>query len=163
MVGVIAILGFSQCGSSQKLIGAKEAPFRLGEVRSEAWTLANNSLAKGTNLFFPLEDGKQIMLDSVYYQGRATKLKKIKRDSYVVFIGVFEDPVKPDMIMHEDATREAGNMPPPLRAKIPFELKDDEAVVSFKEGDVVKYLKVTGIMPSTPVEYPKEHLIKNER
>lgn len=152
---VLLLLGFSQC-SSQKLV--KNPPFVLGEVTAEALIGPEENKRVGTHLFIPVEEGKEIILDSVYFRGKVVQLEKVQRDSYLVYIGKFknETNAQEDMILHEDPRKEFGNRPPKLRKKIPFELEDDEAVVSFTEKEKTKYYKIGHIKESVPVHIPQK-------
>lgn len=54
----------------------------------------------------------------------------------------FKDPVN---IMHMDPVKEYGNKPPVLEKKIPFDLKDDEAIILYSVNGREGYHKVTGV------------------
>ena len=144
------MLGASKCSSSQELV--ENPPFKTGDVVSEDWVSAEGE--RGTNLFVPITEGKDIELDSVYFRGNIVKLEKIKRDSYLVFIGKFKNNPQSerDFVMHSDPKKEAGNKPPLPQRKLPFELKESEAVVSFTEGEEEKYYKIENIKESPTVK-----------
>ncbi len=89
-------------------------------------------------------------MDSVYFRGRVTKLA-LKDAQY---IGKFNDPVKPDMIMSGDAREEAGNQPPTLQPKIPFELSKNECVISYTEDGKKKYYKISQVKEKAALIYP---------
>ena len=57
---------------------------------------------------------------------------------------------KPDMVMHADSKKEVGNKPPMTKEKFPFELEADQCVLSFLDGDTVKYYKVKNIKEKKP-------------
>ena len=141
------MLGASKCSSSQELV--EKPPFKTGDVASEDWVSKEGET--GTNLFIPITEGKDIILDSVYFRGNIVKLERIKRDSYLVFIGKFPNAER-DIVMHSDPRKEAGNKPPLPKKKLPFELKENEAVVSFTEGEQVKYYKIENIKESPTVK-----------
>src|SRR5690606_7202686 len=93
----ILMLGASKCSSTQELV--ESPPFKTGDVVSEDWVSAEGE--KGTNLFVPITEGKDAELDSVYFRGNIVKLEKVKRDTYLVFIGKFPSAER-DIIMHAD-------------------------------------------------------------
>ncbi|MCM5662225.1 hypothetical protein [Galbibacter mesophilus] len=160
LLGTVVILGFSQCGSSQKL--TENAPFQLGEVKSEPWTAGDNKEATGENIYIPVPEENGATLDSLYYKNQAVKLERIKKDDYLVYIGrfpFFNTP--PDMIMHADPKKEFGNKPPKTNAKNPFELSENEAVVSYTVDGKTNYYKIEGISPSTPIHYRDIPTLKN--
>lgn len=146
----ILILGASKCSNSPELV--EKPPFKTGEVGSEDWVSEKGET--GTNLFIPIVDGKDITLNKVYFRGRIVKLERIKRDSYLVFIGKFKNNPQEerDFTMHADPKKEAGNKPPIPKKEMPFELKENEAVVSFTEGEEEKYYKIENIKESPTVK-----------
>lgn len=143
----ILILGASKCSNSQELV--ESPPFKTGDVVSEGWVSAEGET--GTNIFVPITEGKDIELDSVYFRGNIVKLEKVKRDSYLVYIGKFPRAER-DMVMHADPKKEVGNIPPLPKKKLPFELKENEAVVSFVEDGKEKYFKIENIKESPTVK-----------
>ncbi|UOB16017.1 hypothetical protein [Abyssalbus ytuae] len=150
LAGIIMV-GFSGCGSSQKLV--KEVPFTLGEVMIEKWE-NNEDNSNSTNIFIPVEQGKEIELDSVYFREKVVKLAKIQRDSYLVYIGKFKNAPSPknDIIMHADPKKEYGNKPPQKNKKIPFKLEKNQAVVSFDHEGEKKYYKIDSIKQGPSVK-----------
>ena len=57
-----------------------------------------------------------------------------------------------DLILHNNATKEVGNDHP--ENKTPFELKENEAVISYKEGAIIKYYKISDIEKAETDFYP---------
>lgn len=153
LAGVMVISAFSQCANSKKALSQQPDSLELGEVVSEAWS-TEGSPETGINLFIPVISGRDVYLDSVFYGGRVVKLEKVQRGSYLVYIGRFVNAPKPDIVMHADPTKEGGNRPPKIRKPIPFELAGDEAVVSYKEGETVKYFKIPHVKEGKPVVNP---------
>ena len=144
------MFGASKCDNSQKLV--EKPPFKTGEVICEGWESEKNK--SGINLFIPIEEGKEIELDSVYFRGDIVKLEKVKRDNYLVYIGRFKNTsfANRDIVMHSDPKKEAGNVPPLPKKKIPFELEENEAVISFIENGKEKYCKLENIKVSPIVK-----------
>ncbi|MGS2740338.1 hypothetical protein [Sinomicrobium sp. M5D2P17] len=155
IAGIFVISAFAQCGNAKKTLSARPEALQLGDVVSEPWR-TEGSAAAGTNLFIPVISGSDIFLDSVYYRGRRAKLEKVQRGNYLVYIGRFENRPKPDIVMHADPRKEVGNRPPEFRKPLPFELEEDEAVVSFKERDVVKYFRIARVKEGAPVVNPRK-------
>lgn len=144
------MLSASKCDDSKEFV--ETPPFKTGEVMSEAWEDEKNK--SGTNLFIPIVEGKEIQLDSAYFRGEIVKLEKIKRDSYLVYIGRFKNTLiaNRDIIMHADPKKEVGNVPPLPKKKMPFELKENEAVISFIVDGEEKYCKLENIKVSPTVK-----------
>ncbi|UNY99681.1 hypothetical protein MQE36_04870 [Zhouia spongiae] len=154
ILGGFLIFSFAQCGSSQQYAGQDEIPFRFGEIAIENWT-RENSKETGINLFFPLENDVDTVIDSVHFRGRIVHPEKIKRGSYVVYVARFMNKQEPgDVIMHADPKKESINQPPVIIKRSPFELSPYEAVVSFMVNGETKYYKVSGIKETTSIVYP---------
>lgn len=79
----------------------------------------------------------EIVLDEVYFLDKKLKLK-LDAGSYIAKINTI---INKDLILHSDPKKEYGNTPPVME-KIPFKLKDNEAVVSYKIKGIVKYYKL---------------------
>ena len=59
-----------------------------------------------------------------------------------------------DLILDTDVTKELKNTLPDVK-KIPFELKEDEAILSYKLGDKINYFKIEDIEKVKPVFFPR--------
>jgi len=138
---------FSQCKSTKKL--QETTPIELGKVYFHKWIAGVKGGGAGTNIFIPLSSTSQnsIVLDSVYFRGKVAKLE-IKQQEQIVYIGRFisEFNQKEDIMMSNEPNAEYGNKMPKLAKKIPFELKDDQCVVSYKDGGTTKYFKIDNII-----------------
>ncbi len=157
--GGLTFLAFTGCGSSQVL--DEEAPVTFDAVHAEPWTAGPDKKYKGVNLLFPVKAGVYIVLDSVYYKDQKAPLERIQKDNYLVYKATLEVSDAPyDLVMHADPKEEFGNRPPPLK-KVPFELEDDEAVISYTRNGKVRYFKVSGIRPSPAIHYRERPGVKN--
>ncbi|MEH6703149.1 MAG: hypothetical protein V7691_00010 [Galbibacter orientalis] len=160
ILGTVIIMGFSQCGSSQKLVD--NPPFVLGEVKSEPWTAGVNKEANGVNVYLPVENENGAELDSLYYQNKVVKLERIKKDNYLVYIARYSfNKQSQDIIMHADPKKEFGNKPPQVKAIMPFELEEGEAIVSYTVNGKVNYYKISEIEQSTSIHYREVPPLKN--
>ncbi len=134
---------FSQCGVTKKL--ETNAPLTLGDVYYQQWIAGVQGGGSGINIFIPIiSNPKNIMLDSVYFQGKQAKLEYRNSD---IFIGRFESEInqKKDIIMSSEPYAEYGNKVPEIPKKPPFKLLEDECVVSYKDANKVKYFKIDKI------------------
>jgi hypothetical protein len=148
------ILGFSQCSTTKEL--QEKAPTTIGKVYVQKWVAGIEEGGSGLYIFIPVSDAS-ITLDSVYFRGRATKLS-VKYQNKNMYVGNFINPSKQkhDIIMSGDPKAEYGNKSPILEKQkpIPFELKDDECVISYIEGKKTKYFKIGNIVEKQLIPYP---------
>lgn len=146
---------FTNCSTAQRL--QKSAPVSLGDVYCQKWVSGVQGGGSGLNLFIPgsKEMPQSIQLDSVYFRGKGTKLEKVQLDN-VMYVGRFDNDFnqKKDIVMSHDSEEEYGNQAPLLDTKIPFDLKNSECVVSYKEGTETKYFKIENITQKQPEHFP---------
>ena len=83
-------------------------------------------------------------------------IKKIEYVNDALAVGRFKTEAnqKQDIIMSNEPYAEYANKVPELPEKIPFELKDDECVVSYLEKNKIKYFKIEGIVKKESTRYP---------
>lgn len=152
---ILVMTLFSNCSSAQKL--QKKAPINYDGVYFQKWVAGIQGGGSGINLFIPTSNElpKSVELDSIYFQGKVTLLEKIEGEK-TLYVGRFitDSNQKRDAIMSSDSKEEYGNQTPMLKEKIPFELKDSECVVSYKEGNETKYFKIENIIEKQPQHYP---------
>lgn len=148
----VVILGFTACGSSQKLV--ETLPFTLGELRIEPWTVGESNIQKGVNIYIPVQDldPSKGALDSLYYQGKVVKLEHTTKDSYQVYIGRFMDSKPSNLILHADPKKEFGNKPQ-SRAKPPFPINEDQALLKYTMENQTYYYTLSSFIPSTAIHY----------
>lgn len=148
----IIMVSFSNCASTQKL--EQLEPLTIGEVHYQNWVAGIKGGGSGFNLFIPITNNpKNIMLDSVYFRGKKAKLEL---NNNTVFIGRFKTTAnKNGIIMSNEPYAEYGNKVPELPQKTPFELNDNECVVSYLEGNKIKYFKIEGIVRKESKLYQK--------
>ncbi len=146
---------FTQCSSAQKL--EKETPFKIGNAYFQSWVAGVEGGGSGINIFITVEGKSQdkTELDSVYFRGKASKFET-KPNNLDLFIGRFSTPFnqKRDLIMSNKPDAEYGNEAPQPNFKIPFDLKDDECVISYKEGNKTKYFRIENVAEKRLQQYP---------
>ena len=91
-------------------------------------------------------------------------MKLTREDTETGFriVGMYQEqsPGSTDIVMHADSLREVGNQPPyalPSAKDFPFDLRPDEAVLSYWEGSSEKryYHKITGVLEKGGRIYPE--------
>jgi hypothetical protein len=149
----VFMMSFSQCASTKKL--QDEAPLEIGQLSYQSWVAGIEGGGAGVNLFIPIVmNTNNIVLDSVYFQGKQVKLEQKNKSLYV---GRFKKATnqKKDIVMSSDRLAEVNNPIPEIPKKIPFEIKEDECVVSFIDEKKTKYYKISGIIKKEAQFYPK--------
>ena len=155
-IGLIMLMtimaSFSQCSSAKKL--QKETPKSIGEVFYQKWVSGVSQGASGLNIFIEVIND-DIKPDSVYFRGKAAKFE-VKPNNKTLYIGRFINESKEvsDMVMHSDAKREYSNKAPNINTNIPFELNDNQCVISFISNNKTKYFKIDNIEERVSIDIP---------
>ncbi|WP_340064235.1 hypothetical protein [Ascidiimonas aurantiaca] len=152
---VIILAGFSNCAGSKKL--QETLPFTLGEVYAQKWTGGARGSGSGVNFFVAVNNLPEgLQLDSVYFRGKKVTLEAETVPKGQLFVGRFLNTTaeKHDLIMHADPKKEVGNKPPVVKEKIPFELTDDQAVISYRYKNRKYYYKIENVVEKRAEAYP---------
>ncbi|MFD2916991.1 hypothetical protein [Psychroserpens luteus] len=161
MVMLILMASFSQCSTAQKL--QEKAPTQFGDVYFQKWTAGVKGGGSGLNLFVPVKD-KSVRLDSAYFRGKAVKFEIREANEGLLYVGRFKtefNQPKQDMIMSSDPNKEYGNQLQKKTSAIPFELKDDECVVSYIKDGKILYYKISNVNERESLNYPSAPPNKN--
>jgi len=152
-ISLSVLSSFSQCSNGQKL--ENESPMVFGDVYYKKRPQAVRDLESTMTLFIPVKGETNIELDSVHFRGKSAKLLKSAQDQNL-YIGKFR--IKPryneDIMLSSDVAEEHQNKLPKVESKIPFELKQDECVISYKKDGDTKYYKISNIKEKRPKEFP---------
>jgi hypothetical protein len=148
----LIMASLSHCSSAQKL--QKEAPTTFGETYYKQWVSGVAEGPSGLNIFIELTD-ESIQLDSVYFRGKVAKFE-VKPANKLLFIGRFinESTEKRDMIMNSNTAQEYGNKAPKIETNNPFNLGQNECVVSYKHNGKTKYYKLNNIVKKESIAIP---------
>lgn len=150
---IVTTMGtFINCASSQNL--EKSVSLEIGEVYYQKWVAGIEGAGSGINVYIPVESNtNNITLDSICFRGKKVKLE-LKNNT--LYVGHFKSDAnqKKDMVISSDRLAEYNNPIPNIPEKIPFELKENECVVSFKEAHKIKYYKISNITKKDAQFFP---------
>lgn len=149
------MMSFSRCSSQKKL--QDKAPMSIGDVYCQSWVGGIQGAGSGINIFIPAETlaDKDVVMDSVYFRGKKVKLETKPQNSKLYIGRISTSFNKPkNIIMSSDGNAEYGNKLPEIPEKIPFDLKDNECVVSYKEGNKIKYFKIENVVEKMQQAFP---------
>ncbi|SNR39975.1 hypothetical protein SAMN06265371_102305 [Lutibacter agarilyticus] len=141
-IAVIGLLLFISCGSTSK-ISENNPPFKVLSATYTEW-LGGQPGVNGVLVSIKI-DNLAIKLDSVYFRNTSALLKLNKKTtSYNVSI-VLPNTNK-NLQLDIDPRKEFGNEVPDISTKIPFELNDNEAVVSYLQKGKTNYYKISSLI-----------------
>lgn len=154
---IVLVLGFSLSGCSSQKKMVENPPFELGNATCQEWKGGRAESGSGLLLEVPLhnENLDQIKLQQAFFRGKIADVTTESGDKGWVAKANFRNPgmKKPDMVMDADAKKEVGNQPPSGKEKFPFELGANECVISYMDGETIKYFKIEGIKEKAPLLY----------
>ena len=126
--------------------------FVLNESYYKHWVAGVKGGGSGITLFFSIKNNnKNVEFDSAYFRGMQTKLD-FKKTGYAANFKTKANQ-KEDVIMSNDKNAEFGNQLP-SKADFPFQLKDNECVISYIEDNTTKYFKIENIIEKPRDQYP---------
>ena len=94
---------------------------------------------------------KKLIIEDLFFRNIQVKAQK-DRNNHLIYLGYFNNELNRDVIMDADATKEAQNTPP---KKIPFQLKENEAIISYTYKGTLQYYKVSNITEEEIIAYPE--------
>lgn len=163
---IVTVFSLYGCSSQKKFTMAP--PFNINNPSYQKYAGGREESGTGFILQFPvdLEEGNKIEFLEVFFRGYVLPAAMEKDGEKLYIICNYKDipkVKKPDIIMHSDPKKEAGNQPPGSISKenqdFPFELKEDEAVISYKNGAAdpkkrkIVFFKITGIKTKPSLIY----------
>lgn len=149
---------FYQCGSTKF---EENPPFKITSAIYNNWT-GGQPGNKGMTVNITYTSIYKIKFDSIYYSNKIVILESSITKEKKMISANFVSPVKPDMILDKNTSKETQNVVPLLK-KFPFELKQNEAIISYIVKGKTKYFKVKSVKKGKSVFYPsapKERVIK---
>ena len=129
---------FSQC-RSLKL--EEKPPFKIISATYQNW-LGGQPGVSGTNVKIIYKTYTSFQFDSIYFSNKVAKLEaKDANRNTVVFAYFNTSSFKNDLVLDVNPINELNNPIPEIK-KIPFELKENEAVISYKTKGKIRYYKI---------------------
>lgn len=131
----------------------------------QKWVAGARGGGSGINLYIPVfrED---LRFEKVFFRGMVTAISKGDHEGREYYMGYFKTALntKQEMTLDEDAKNEYGNKSPlqTEKVKMPFEISDDEAIITYIENNEEKYLKITGITEKPMLALPMQRKPDNK-
>ncbi|MDY0780441.1 hypothetical protein [Tenacibaculum sp. IB213877] len=141
---LVLAIGFIQCASTQF---DKNPSFTITSATYTNWAGGVEGV-NGTNVIIGYTADENVNFDSIFFRGRKAKISYKGSDNQKYIMAQFNTSAiqnKRDLQLHSNGAKEYGNQPPNTQEKFPFELKNDEAVVSYLEGGKIKYFKIENL------------------
>lgn len=150
LFGLLAVLAsLFQCAS---VSFEKNPPFTIHSASYKNWVGGVPGVS-GTKVRINFKANTVVAFDSMFFKNKKAKIviETINKDTFLN--GHFSTSIinsKEDLVLHKDGKKEYGNKVPEKRFK--FDLKDNEAVISYIIDNQIKYFKIENIKKE-PTDY----------
>ena len=154
-------MSVSNCKTTKTMNDSKvsEMTQEITGAYFQKWVAGVKGGGSGINLYIPAFS-QDLMFEKVFFRGMETSITKANHEGKEYYIGYFKTPLnsKAEMNLDEDAKNEYGNKSPlqTEKVKMPFEIADNEAIITYTENDETKYVKVTGITEKPMLALPMQ-------
>ncbi|MEM7085966.1 MAG: hypothetical protein AAF489_07280 [Bacteroidota bacterium] len=149
----VVLITFCSCagGKDTAYSFEQEFPFTLGTVYYQDWVAGVREGGSGTNVHITIDNfTADVVILNIFFSNKKEKAQNSPQhiDQYV---GYFKKKGRPDIVMDGDPMKEAQNSPPEA---FPFQLKHDEAVLSYLHNNEIKYIKISNMERKPMIAYP---------
>jgi len=151
LLSLCIVLGLSSCKSTQL---DNNPPFKISGATYNNWVGGQPGIS-GTRVIINYTSTEEISFDKIYFQKKEGQIDEYKRDGKTFIIGRINtsNRKEKEFIMDINPKKEVNNQPP-QEATIPFDLKDNEAVIVYTYKGKTYNFKVTGIKQTESDFYP---------
>ncbi|MBX2828977.1 MAG: hypothetical protein KTR22_12500 [Flavobacteriaceae bacterium] len=154
LLGLVAcLMAFSNCAGGKDTMYSleQEPPFKIAGSYFQKWVAGVEQGGSGVNVYITIKDiSEDIEIRNVYFRNKVGKAK-VNPSNPDKFVAYFKKEMNRDIIMDSDPAKEAKNTP---SDEFPFDLDDDEAVISYFQNDTEKYFKISEIEEKPMIAYP---------
>lgn len=153
---LLCLLIFCSCQSSKTettIYRLEVNPhFTIKAASYQKWVAGTEAGGSGTDVYLELALlSKEIQIRDIFFSQQIVKAqRRLEPSEY--YVGNFRNEViKREYIMDEDPIKEAQNTPPQA---FPFQLKDNECVLSYSLNGTLKYFKIENMEEKPMIAYP---------
>ncbi len=147
---LISFFVFSACASSKF---EKNPPFTITGSTYNYW-VGGLPGVKGTRVIIRYETEKSVNFKKIFFAKKSVNIELKKQQEKTYLFGYINTGTKKneDVILDSDTKQEMDNRLP--EKEFPFELKENEAVISYEYKGKERYYKVTNMMQTKTDIYP---------
>ena len=149
----IIILSVIMIGCKSQSL-ATSAPFNIDEKTYFYWVGGKQGTEGTTIRLVGRTQSLNVSFSKLYFQNNEYDIVPEFSSQGFSIEGTFSKFREKDVIMHKDPAAEYGNQPPKVDKKIPFDLKDDEAVLLYSINGMEGYHKISEIKQLDKVYMP---------
>lgn len=144
------LIGFSQCKSTsetmkiENIISIEKSI--TTQVYFQTWVAGVRGGGSGLNLVLSKSFLKEIVPIQVYFRNKITSAEEKKSDFVAYYKGTLNQL--------KDINKEVEEVIIESSRPFPFDLEDNEAVISYQNNGEIRYLKIVNISQKESIAYP---------
>lgn len=144
------ICSLSQCGSTNF---ETSPPFEINSAAYFSWVGGQPGIS-GMNVKISYTSDKNIQFDSIYFRKKIVKLEVNISKNQKMIIGHFNtSSPNREIVLQLDPMKEMKNEIPEIK-NFPFELNENEAIISYRVSDKIKYFKIKTVKKGKRIFFP---------
>ena len=128
------------------------APLEITAPYYNSWIAGVQGGGSGINVFLPLKENGNIVIDSLHFRGEKTAVET--RDKLIVGRFRHSTNQKKDLIMSANPQDEYNNKRDLIREPSPFTLAQNDCVISYTVDGKRLYYKISNLKKGESVAYP---------
>ena len=150
MLAILFFLSLTQC----KTIKTKQQSQHAITIENATYInwIGGQPNVSGTQVQFAVKE-QGVMPDSLYFHKKVVKIDIKQTNKGEIWIANYTKEAAPDRQMCIPTEDEYGNKPPVMQ-KFPFDLKENEAMLSYFVENRKYYYKITALTKEKTVYYP---------
>ncbi|TVZ56331.1 hypothetical protein OD91_1616 [Lutibacter sp. Hel_I_33_5] len=146
---LILTLTFSQCATTKF---DSNPPFKASSGSFNSW-VGGVPGASGIKVELALNADDKTDFKEIFFRNKIGTLQTSTSNGKTILVGHISTAKRNnDLTLDSNSVKELKNQAP--ETKFPFELKDNEAVISYMVGDKIKYLKIEHLKEQRTIFYP---------
>ena len=150
----LVFLSMFNCKTPKELVLQFQStpPLEITAPYYNSWIAGVQGGGSGTNVFLPLKENGKIAIDSLHFRGEKSAVET--RDKLI--IGRFRNSInqKKDIIMSSNPQDEYNNKRVLIREMSPFNLTQNECVISYRVNNKRLYYKISNLKKGEAIAYP---------
>lgn len=136
-------------------------PFKVEDASFQKWFGGIQQAGKGIHFTLTFSQiSENVFFKKIYFRGREEILKQSPQNPNE-YLATYIDNPKEDMVLDSNPVKEMDNPRPSLNSKIPFELKENEAVVEYLKNQKTYYYKIEDVIEIEATAYPSSKPVDN--
>ena len=150
----LVFLSIVNCKTSQESVLKYQStpPLEITAPYYNSWVAGVQGGGSGTNVFLPLKENGNIVIDSLHFRGEKAAVETRNK----LIIGRFKSSVnqKKDIIMSSNPQDEYNNNRLLIRDASPFKLTQNDCVISYSVNGKRLYYKISNLKKGESIAYP---------